>query len=702
MVLRNARDYRRKRNPRRSNLNSQGQAGAALLKSALVYVDARQHDGSAYLQNLGTLGEVGDFKIGSVGRAEIRPGIVGGNHMRTPGTASNWASTPDSVANSITGDIDLIARVASDVWASGANPRIISKDGGAAFSAYSFGISNTGGLFFGLAPDGVAGLTFVSSSANTAFTNGQIGWIRVTWRQSDGRVQFFSAPDASTPVWVQLGIDRSIVIASIFDAPMEVDIGSSNFGLTNMYPGRIYRAQVWAGFSDAGGTLRNDFNPARANLQATSFVASTGETWTVTQTSAADTNDPTWLPFAGSKYAYIPGPAGNYGSTPDSVANSPAGDISLYGRAYANWPDGNFCNLIAKCDGAAFSYVLRKDGVGTLTCIVSQDGSTLKALASTVGVPFAANATGWVRADIDIDNGAGGVNVNFYTQPDTGSNVIPATGWVQLGTTVTVAGALANLFNSTTNVNIGSLDGNNLNWIGGIYRACMSPVVFTAPTLDFDANLSVEPHTSFVAATGETWTLNRAAAGRKLVLVDRSLFLFGTDDYMTQLLDIDTLDIAAGNATMLVTQRSYATPPGQTSYFAKRNIAGDNNGWEICTNAAENDIHCILDATTGVYDVNPAGGTSVRTGFMMMLTSILSARSAAGFNGGIGTTLTVGSDTTALDTCVNAFPVTLGCRLAGGVPNGNIDGELPAAIFVDRALSLAEVAAICLYLGVPA
>jgi lysophospholipase L1-like esterase len=83
---------------------------------------------------------------------------------------------------------------------------------------------------------------------------------------------------------------------------------------------------------------------------------------------------------------------------------------------------------------------------------ISPNGSTQNGKTSTATVPFAAAAEGWVRADVDVNNGAGGWNVLFYTSPD-------GVTWTQLGTTLTTATATS-IFDGTAYVEVGMRNGS--------------------------------------------------------------------------------------------------------------------------------------------------------------------------------------------------------------------------------------------------
>ena len=80
------------------------------------------------------------------------------------------------------------------------------------------------------------------------------------------------------------------------------------------------------------------------------------------------------------------------------------------------------------------SWALYLTNTGALRIQWSADGSTwVGDKTSTAVVAFADNTEGWIRVVIDVDNGAAGNNVLFYTSTDGAT-------WTQLGTTLTTAG----------------------------------------------------------------------------------------------------------------------------------------------------------------------------------------------------------------------------------------------------------------------
>lgn len=84
------------------------------------------------------------------------------------------------------------------------------------------------------------------------------------------------------------------------------------------------------------------------------------------------------------------------------------------------------------------------------------DGTTFsKSGDSTAAVPFTAGSRGWVRVTLDVDNGAGGYNLKFWTSTDGAT-------WTQLGTTITATG-ITQIWGANDNSNwaIGSANGGS-------------------------------------------------------------------------------------------------------------------------------------------------------------------------------------------------------------------------------------------------
>lgn len=128
-------------------------------------------------------------------------------------------------------------------------------------------------------------------------------------------------------------------------------------------------------------------------------------------------------------------------------------DVSVK-LSLAAWSPAAACDPVAHWGASGQqSFLIRfNSGSKKPHLIFTTDGSTPIDKASTADVPFADGATGWVRAVLDVDNGASGYDVKFYTSTD-------GVAWSQLGSTVTTGTALTSIATSTFDWNIGGREG---------------------------------------------------------------------------------------------------------------------------------------------------------------------------------------------------------------------------------------------------
>jgi hypothetical protein len=202
------------------------------------------------------------------------------SHLRLPGVSGNYASTLDSAANSVTGSIELMAKVAPNDWTRTTENALINKNSGAPNVSYAFHVEtgSTGKLVFYYTTDGstTTGRIAVSTVA-VPFADGAIGWVKVTYNAGTGVVQFFTSTNGSS--FSQLGTDVTITAGAIHDGSAGLEVGS--IGTAAVLDGRIHYAEVRNGI---GGTVVASFDPTLATRGAASFASATGETWTINQT----------------------------------------------------------------------------------------------------------------------------------------------------------------------------------------------------------------------------------------------------------------------------------------------------------------------------------------------------------------------------------------------------------------------------------
>jgi hypothetical protein len=205
------------------------------------------------------------------------------NGLYLPGISGNYASTPDSVATSITGSIDIRCRVALDDWTPAVNATIIAKyDTAGNQRSYRLQIQNTSGEpRFLISADGIA-LVNVGANASPSVSDGNKLWLRVTFDATSGDVTFYTGGEGLTPTWVQLGDVAASGINSLFDNTIALEVGSNAAGTNSLAIGTFYRAQVLNGIN---GTLvfDADFTDLTvAEVQAAAFIEDSTEAATVT------------------------------------------------------------------------------------------------------------------------------------------------------------------------------------------------------------------------------------------------------------------------------------------------------------------------------------------------------------------------------------------------------------------------------------
>jgi hypothetical protein len=625
----------------------------------------------------------------------------GGLNLALPGVNGNYASTPDSVANSVTGAITIMCRFAPDTAPPGVDSNLVGKEASGTARMFRLRYLSAGTLTLLLSNDGTNFLQQVSS-VPLPITSGERVWVRCEWRPSDGRVQFhYAADQESVPTtWTQLGTDGAIAYPSLFDATGSLEVGGIQGGTTQMYTGRIYRAQLYDGLHSGGAaTLVADCNLADTEFEGLSWRASTtGEVWTVTQNGATgvDTNTPTWLPYTGEKYAYFPGIAGNFASTTGGDLNALV-DLDVRARvAFDDWTpaaDQHVCGRDNGDPNRGWWFGIRTTGRVFLTWFPTGSVASRIDAVSTVAPSVADGGVLWIRAALDVDNGAGAYTVTFYTSTD-------GTTWTVLGAPV-VGGATTSLASVSAALGLSAIAGSQI--AGRVYRVTVLASINGAPLKDFDAALSTEPHTSVPAVTGETWAITRASSGRKLALVDRPLFLFGTDDYAVQLHNIQALAGGLGALSAFVAQRAHGNAAATISLFTRRDIGGSTGAeyWALLVNSGAASLR--VNVNDGVLGPNAVTANAIRDGVTRLATLVLdAARSSTGLRGYVGATLGVTFDTTGLGDIDNTSPVVLGGQHQPfPTVTGHADMECVGAGIATRALTESELAVASAALGVP-
>lgn len=207
----------------------------------------------------------------------------------------------------------------------------------------------------------------------------------------------------------------------------------------------------------------------------------------------------------------LPGTSGNYASTPDAAALDITGDLDIRVDATLDaWvsgtPSGANDYLVGKYDSSTNqrSYVLRLSSAGTLQFLWSTDGVT-PITKSATAAPEPVSGRLAVRATLDVDNGAAGSTVTFYTAPTIDGS------WTQLGDPVVTAG-VTSVHSGTAALAVGAIDAGTAGLPPGVFHAAeVRTGIAGSEVANPDFTAQPAGTTSFVDDAGLTWTVHGTA-----------------------------------------------------------------------------------------------------------------------------------------------------------------------------------------------
>lgn len=659
----------------------------------MLWLDASEMvSGAQWLQNKGTGGRALDARVGSVGSAQIINGA-----LKLPRIGANSATTPDSAALDITGDLEIVVRVACLDWAiTGAQQVFVAKAGTTSERQYAFYLEQTGELTFVASSSTTTWTTTHTSTGATVLVDGTAYWIKVAFDSDDGAgnsVSTFSyaADQASEPSsWTTIGSPVSTAgTTTIANDGGVLRIGET-FSNAAPFGGSIFRVIVRNGI--AGTTVFDADFTAQTTL-ATSFTESSSNAATVTinSTTGVDTNDPLLLPHTGTNYLYLPGAASNWATTPDLAASRPSGTVDVIAQLQLpDWTPSSVAYVINQ-GGYTSQQRLRffVNTNGKLGALIYTEAGVSFTAASTVATGFTDGDLRWVR--LLVEPGSPDGTCKFYTSTDGSS-------WTQLGTTVTATGITdlrVSVGGATTG--IGSITSTVGLTIGNFYRVQLwSGDSTSGGTKVFDADFTTNTGQSTFtesSSNAATVTINRATSGRKAVMVVRPTLLFGTDDYL-EVADNALLNFAlADDRTVVAVIREHATPIDNGQIVSKRDGGGAGAAWALQTTSAGAVRLFQGDAGASQNIDTP----SVTNGTRSLVASVRNRTADNVTNYVNGVAGTPATDTLT-GTSSNANPLRIG-RAATG-PTLYFDGEIEHVAVFRSALDATQLGQIATYLGV--
>lgn len=211
----------------------------------------------------------------------------GPEYLSLPGSAGNYASTPDSAAlDALTANLDLRVKAALVDW-SGADYEVFMGKGSAADPNRLFA------LYTHIGTDQLEFYRSIAGSArfaagvdlSTGFVDGSTHWVRVTHNATNGDVKFYKSDDydpvTEDGTWTQVGGTKVIATGAVDTGNTALYIGTLT-GADFLASGKVHYAEVRNGID---GTIAAKFDPFSdgAQLGDLSFQASTGEVWTINQ-----------------------------------------------------------------------------------------------------------------------------------------------------------------------------------------------------------------------------------------------------------------------------------------------------------------------------------------------------------------------------------------------------------------------------------
>lgn len=262
-------------------------SGEDVLNDAVFWVDAgRSSVVSGALSNLGTGGSALNAVFGnSTGVDSFDPALLthtGTNYVYMTGL-TNYAATPSATPLDITGDIEIVVRLAADDWTPTAPQIIASKRSSTNLSwqlqlaidgTITWSFNNGTNLFL----NGVV-------TAPSPLTDGVPYWLKFTRVASTGAIAMQQASDQATEptswptTWTSSGTRNT---GNITAQAVELAIGAARQGSAgDSFVGKFYRAIVRNGI---GGTtvFDADFTTGITSGAQTTFTESSANAATVT------------------------------------------------------------------------------------------------------------------------------------------------------------------------------------------------------------------------------------------------------------------------------------------------------------------------------------------------------------------------------------------------------------------------------------
>lgn len=652
---------------------------------------------ASYVSNLGTLGLAAPGRPGSGTGVDTNDPIwlqhTGTNYLYLPGATGNYASVPDPTQLAAATELDVRIAIAADDWTpSGASILCAQGPSNTASTLGFVFYRNTDGTLQFATSDGATRTDAAASSLNLATNvDGSLLAVRVTWRSSDGRVQYWwkvttgptaASDTASNTGWTSLGADRTAGTVALNNPAEALSLGAYNTG-NNPTAGKIYVGQV-ATTIDGVPFLTVDFTTGITSGGATSFTATTGQTVTINRSTSGRKSvavvKPVWL-FGTDDFMEFPDqPEFNFGA-------SESFSVVMAVRRWTTLT--NQQTFMAK--------------VRTVAGVDNEPGWLLRAGFST-GAKVSFSVQDTVKANKAEAESSNSMTSGSVSLMAAVRNVASDTVSVTFdGTTTSVTDTTTGSFSNDLAVRIGRLASSGTSYAdmeffgAAVFRRALSAAEITTLN-DYYVNGGSVAAAEALLATAVLWVdanksraqaaIVRATSGRKAVAVTRPVWLFGTDDYL-EVADNALLDFGASDSfTVMACGRFWNTQGTNDTLVAKKaNTTNMTQGWSL-----SNGSSTALGGQTQIGDGSAGITATSASRTAGTLTTVTMVRNVGSDNVTVYTGGTAGTSVTDTTTATLANSEVMRIGRLSGAGTEYADMELFAVAIWRRALSAAEIA----------
>lgn len=507
-----------------------------------------------------------------------------GPYVYQPGVSGSRVES-DSQPTLTDVDVFLWAHVRKS--GAGATMQIVGQWGSAGSKAARLIETASAGLAFQHTTDGSTVTSTTLTAEPSWWTAGATaGWVGVFYDVSEGDLIWYDGGTDTTPTWASVETD-AIGVVSISDESTgtAVTVASDNTPGGARFIGRVYSAGIGASTSSLDDFGRFDaamFIPGNRGHGAEATDVQ-GNTWTVSRAgsplSVIDDGD------GNGKRVRFTGTSLNYLKS-NQTPNLSGGDFFAWAWM-SSTRDANRVLLAQYGTATERSWWLR-DSFGTPQFVISTDGTADSSLSTLAAVPtwYSSNSVGWLGVFYDHSEG----DLVWY---DGGSGTSPSWSAVE-----TDAVGVLTMFNSGSQITVGSILGGTENWSGDVFEAGIG--ASTSSLYDyshFDA-AQINRHQwrcdntvdTGSGPTGETWTVTYTDSAEDAndppVLWhygDDYVYLPGTASNYLSLPDDADLEVVATDVLQITLDVASLdwTPSSVPTLIGKYLTTGNQRSWRV-------------------------------------------------------------------------------------------------------------------------